>query len=113
MWPQPPGYVWTLREICRRNGILFIADEVATGFGRTGKMFACEHEDVVPDILCLGKGITGGYLALAATLTGYIVTMSGWTSAFFVLAGLSLIAAAIFTRIDASQRVYRIDATGA
>ena len=69
MWPQPPGYVWALREICRRNGILFIADEVATGFGRTGKMFACEHEDVVPDILCLGKGITGGYLPLAATLT--------------------------------------------
>jgi adenosylmethionine---8-amino-7-oxononanoate aminotransferase len=69
MWPQPPGYVWALREICHRNGILFIADEVATGFGRTGKMFACEHEDVVPDILCLGKGITGGYLPLAATLT--------------------------------------------
>jgi adenosylmethionine-8-amino-7-oxononanoate aminotransferase len=69
MWAQPPGYVWALREICRRNGILFIADEVATGFGRTGKMFACGHEDVVPDILCLGKGITGGYLPLAATLT--------------------------------------------
>jgi adenosylmethionine---8-amino-7-oxononanoate aminotransferase len=69
MWSQPPGYVWALREICRRQGILFIADEVATGFGRTGKMFACEHEDVCPDILCLGKGITGGYLPLAATLT--------------------------------------------
>jgi adenosylmethionine-8-amino-7-oxononanoate aminotransferase len=69
MWSQPPGYVWALREICRRLGILFIADEVATGFGRTGKMFACEHEDFSPDILCLGKGITGGYLPLAATLT--------------------------------------------
>jgi adenosylmethionine---8-amino-7-oxononanoate aminotransferase len=69
MWSQPPGYVWALREICRRLGILFIADEVATGFGRTGKMFACEHEDLSPDILCLGKGITGGYLPLAATLT--------------------------------------------
>lgn len=69
MWSQPPGYVWALQEICRRHGILFIADEVATGFGRTGKMFACEHEDVRPDILCLGKGITGGYLPLAATLT--------------------------------------------
>jgi len=69
MWSQPPGYVWALREICRRHGILFIADEVATGFGRTGKMFACEHEDLSPDILCLGKGITGGYLPLAATLT--------------------------------------------
>jgi adenosylmethionine-8-amino-7-oxononanoate aminotransferase len=69
MWSQPPGYVWALREICRRHGILFIADEVATGFGRTGKMFACGHEDVRPDILCLGKGISGGYLPLAATVT--------------------------------------------
>jgi adenosylmethionine-8-amino-7-oxononanoate aminotransferase len=69
MWSQPPGYVWALREICRRQGILFIADEIATGFGRTGKMFACEHEDLSPDILCLGKGITGGYLPLAATVT--------------------------------------------
>jgi adenosylmethionine---8-amino-7-oxononanoate aminotransferase len=69
MWSQPPGYVWALREICRKHGILFIADEVATGFGRTGKMFACEHEDVRPDILCLGKGITGGYLPLAATVS--------------------------------------------
>jgi adenosylmethionine-8-amino-7-oxononanoate aminotransferase len=69
MWSQPPGYIWALREICRRNGVLFIADEVATGFGRTGKMFACDHEDLSPDILCLGKGITAGYLPLAATLT--------------------------------------------
>jgi adenosylmethionine---8-amino-7-oxononanoate aminotransferase len=69
MWSQPPGYVWALREICRRYGILFITDEVATGFGRTGRMFACEHENVSPDILCLGKGITGGYLPLAATVT--------------------------------------------
>ncbi|HEX4988037.1 MAG TPA: adenosylmethionine--8-amino-7-oxononanoate transaminase [Candidatus Binatia bacterium] len=69
MWSQPPGFVWALREICRRNKILFIADEVATGFGRTGKMFACEHEDSRPDILCLGKGITAGYLPLAATVT--------------------------------------------
>ena len=69
MWSQPPGFVWALREICRRNKILFIADEVATGFGRTGKMFACEHEDIRPDILCLGKGITAGYLPLAANVT--------------------------------------------
>jgi adenosylmethionine-8-amino-7-oxononanoate transaminase len=69
MWSQPPGYVAALREICRKNRILFIADEVATGFGRTGKMFACEHAGVTPDILCLAKGITGGYLPLAATLT--------------------------------------------
>lgn len=69
MWTQPPGYVRALREICRDNGIFFILDEVATGFGRTGKMFACEHEGVSPDILCLAKGLTGGYLPLAATLT--------------------------------------------
>jgi len=69
MWAQPRGYVKALSEICRRNNILFILDEVATGFGRTGKMFACEHEGVSPDILCLAKGITGGYLPLAATLT--------------------------------------------
>ena len=68
MWAQPPGYVKSLSEICRRNRILFIVDEVATGFGRTGRMFACEHEDVSPDLLCLGKGITGGYLPMAATL---------------------------------------------
>ena len=69
MWSQPLGYVKALSEICRKNGILFILDEVATGFGRTGKMFACEHEEVSSDILCLAKGITGGYLPLAATLT--------------------------------------------
>src|SRR5262249_13242395 len=69
MWSQPVAYVRALSEICRRNGILFILDEVATGFGRTGKMFACEHASLTPDILCLAKGITGGYLPLAATLT--------------------------------------------
>jgi adenosylmethionine-8-amino-7-oxononanoate aminotransferase len=69
MWAQPGGYVQALSEICRRHGILFVLDEVATGFGRTGKMFACEHAGVTPDILCLAKGITGGYLPLAATLS--------------------------------------------
>ena len=68
MWAQPLGYVRSLQEICRKYRILFILDEVATGFGRTGKMFACEHDNVSPDILCLAKGITGGYLPLAATL---------------------------------------------
>jgi adenosylmethionine---8-amino-7-oxononanoate aminotransferase len=68
MWSQPVGYVQALSEICRRHGVLFILDEVATGFGRTGKMFACEHAGVSPDILCLAKGITGGYLPLAATV---------------------------------------------
>jgi adenosylmethionine-8-amino-7-oxononanoate aminotransferase len=69
MWAQPAAYLRALHDICRRCGILFILDEVATGFGRTGKMFACEHAAVAPDILCLAKGITGGYLPLAATLT--------------------------------------------
>ena len=69
MWAQPVGYVKALSEICRENRILLILDEVATGFGRTGKMFACDHEGVSQDILCLAKGITGGYLPLAATLT--------------------------------------------
>jgi adenosylmethionine---8-amino-7-oxononanoate aminotransferase len=68
MWPQPASYVQALSEICRRAGILLILDEVATGFGRTGKMFAAEHAGVTPDIVCLAKGITGGYLPLAATI---------------------------------------------
>ncbi|MBT4431277.1 MAG: aminotransferase class III-fold pyridoxal phosphate-dependent enzyme, partial [Nitrospinaceae bacterium] len=67
--PQPKGFLRRVREACTRSGVLLIADEVATGFGRTGRMFASEHENVAPDILCLAKGITGGYLPLAATLT--------------------------------------------
>jgi adenosylmethionine---8-amino-7-oxononanoate aminotransferase len=69
MLMQPPGYLSKIRQLCTRYNILMIADEVATGFGRTGRMFSCEHEDVSPDILCVAKGITGGYLPLAATLT--------------------------------------------
>jgi adenosylmethionine---8-amino-7-oxononanoate aminotransferase len=68
MWVHPPAYLRALHDLARRAGALFIADEVATGFGRTGRMFACEHAAVTPDLMCLGKGISGGYLPLAATL---------------------------------------------
>lgn len=66
---HPRGFLRALRELTKKYGVLLIADEVATGFGRTGKMFACEHENIVPDIMCMAKGITGGYLPLAATVT--------------------------------------------
>lgn len=66
---QPAGYIRKVRELCDRYDVLMIADEVAVGFGRTCKMFACQHEDVTPDIMALSKGITAGYLPLAATLT--------------------------------------------
>jgi adenosylmethionine---8-amino-7-oxononanoate aminotransferase len=66
---HPPGYLRAVRQLCDHHGVLLICDEVATGFGRTGTMFACEQEGVAPDLMCLAKGITGGYLPLAATLT--------------------------------------------
>lgn len=69
MLVHPPGYLRHVREVTIAHDIPLIADEVATGFGRTGSMFACEQEGVVPDLLCLSKGITGGYLPLAVTLT--------------------------------------------
>jgi len=65
---HPAGYLRGVRELTRKYDVLLIADEVAVGFGRTGKLFACEHEAVTPDFLCLAKGITGGYLPLAATI---------------------------------------------
>jgi adenosylmethionine-8-amino-7-oxononanoate aminotransferase len=66
---QPPGFLRAVRELTEERDVFLIVDEVATGFGRTGTMFACEQERVAPDFLCLGKGLTGGYLPLAATLT--------------------------------------------
>jgi adenosylmethionine-8-amino-7-oxononanoate aminotransferase len=66
---QPPGYLRAVKELCDAHDVFLICDEVATGFGRTGTMFACEQEGVVPDFLCLAKGLSGGYLPMAATLT--------------------------------------------
>jgi adenosylmethionine---8-amino-7-oxononanoate aminotransferase len=65
---HPPGFLKGLEKICRDYGILLVCDEVATGFGRTGKMFACEHEGVRPDMMALAKGLSGGYLPIAATM---------------------------------------------
>ncbi|MCM8781978.1 MAG: adenosylmethionine--8-amino-7-oxononanoate transaminase [Candidatus Omnitrophica bacterium] len=69
MLVSPPGFLKRVRDLCTKYDILLIADEVAVGFGRTGRLFACEHEKVCPDLMAIAKGMTGGYLPLAATLT--------------------------------------------
>jgi adenosylmethionine-8-amino-7-oxononanoate aminotransferase len=115
MLMQPPGYLKKIRQLCTKHNILMIADEVATGFGRTGKMFSCEHEDVSPDILCVAKGITGGYLPLAATLTtnkiyqGFLGEHRDLRTFFHghTYTGNPLACAAAIANIDLFQTKYR------
>jgi len=80
MLVHPPGYLSAIRKLCDKYDVLLILDEVATGFGRTGTMFACEQEGVTPDLLCLAKNLTGGYLPLAATLATERVYKAFWGS---------------------------------
>ena len=111
MLVHPPGYLRAVRELCDSFGVLLICDEVATGFGRTGTMFACEQELVSPDILCLAKGLTGGYIPLAATLASEqiyegFLGCSGEQRTFFhghTYTGNPLACAAALANLDAFE----------
>jgi adenosylmethionine---8-amino-7-oxononanoate aminotransferase len=114
---HPPGYLRAVRELCDDFGVLLICDEVATGFGRTGTMFACEQEEVAPDLLCLAKGLTGGYLPLAATLAteriyeGFLGAPEEYRTFFHghTYTGNPLACAAALANLDAFERERTIE----
>jgi adenosylmethionine---8-amino-7-oxononanoate aminotransferase len=113
---QPAGYLRAVRELCDRFGVLLICDEVATGFGRTGTMFACEQEGVAPDLLCIAKGLTGGYLPLAATLAseriyeGFLGAPEEFRTFFHghTYTGNPLACAAALAALDAFEREHTL-----
>jgi adenosylmethionine-8-amino-7-oxononanoate aminotransferase len=108
MWPQPPEYLPAVRELTRRYDTLLVCDEVATGFGRTARLFACDHTATAPDLLVLGKGLTGGYLPLAATLAteeifqAFLGPYEGYTTFFHghTFTGNALACAAALASLD-------------
>lgn len=115
---HPPGYLRAVRELCDDHDTLLICDEVATGFGRTGRMWACEHEDVSPDLMCVAKGLTGGYLPLAATLTservydGFLGAHTDYRTFFHghTYTGNPLACAAALATLDVFEEDRTIDA---
>lgn len=108
MWPQPVEYLREVRALTRRYDTLLVCDEVATGFGRTGRLFACDHTATTPDLLVLGKGLTGGYLPLAATLATeeifetFLGPYDGYTAFFHghTFTGNALACAAALASLD-------------
>jgi adenosylmethionine-8-amino-7-oxononanoate aminotransferase len=112
MWPQPAAYLPAVRELTRRYDTLLVCDEVATGFGRTGKLFACDHTATAPDLLVLGKGLTGGYLPLAATLAtdeifaAFLGPYEGYTTFFHghTFTGNALACAAALASLQLFER---------
>jgi adenosylmethionine-8-amino-7-oxononanoate aminotransferase len=113
MLTQPSGFLRGAADLCKRHDVLFIADEVATGFGRTGRFFASEHEQVTPDLLVLAKGITGGYLPLAATLaSGRIFDTFRGGGIFYhghTYTGNALACAAALASLDLFERDHTLE----